>query len=114
MNVAPAASTLNGKGVPMKKILVTGAGSYVGTSFINYMKRWSDEYVVDEIDMVDGSWRERDFSQYDAVFHVAGIAHSDNGKISEEKAKLYYVVNTDLTVETAKKAKADGVNSSSL
>lgn len=93
----------------MKKILVTGAGSYVGTSFINYMTRWSDEYVVDEIDMVDGSWRERDFSQYDAVFHVAGIAHSDNGKISPEKAKLYYAINTDLTVETAKKAKADGV-----
>jgi UDP-glucose 4-epimerase len=43
------------------------------------------------------------------VFHVAGIAHSDSGKISAEKEKLYYAVNTDLTVETAKKAKADRV-----
>ena len=31
-------------------------------------------------------------------FTWAGIAHSDNGKISEEKEKLYYSVNTDLTI----------------
>jgi len=59
--------------------------------------------------MIDGSWREKSFAGYDSVFHVAGIAHSDSGKISAEKEKLYYAVNTDLTVETAKKAKSDGV-----
>lgn len=94
----------------MKKILITGANSYIGTSFEKYIKdNYPEEYVVDTVDMIDGSWREKDFSGYDSVFHVAGIAHSDNGKISEEKAKLYYAVNTDLTVETAQKAKADGV-----
>ena len=92
----------------MKKILITGANSYIGVSFKNYMKQWADEYSVDTVDMIDGTWREKDFGGYDAVFHVAGIAHSDNGKISAEKEKLYYAVNTDLTVETAKKAKADG------
>ena len=94
----------------MKKILITGANSYIGTSFEKYInEHYSDEYCIDTVDMLDVSWRERSFSGYDAVFHVAGIAHSDHGKISEEKAKLYYAVNTDLTVETAKKAKADGV-----
>lgn len=94
----------------MKKILITGANSYIGTSFEKYIKQnYREEYLVDTVDMIDGSWREKDFSGYDSVFHVAGIAHSDNGKISEEKAKLYYAVNTDLTVETAQKAKADGV-----
>lgn len=93
----------------MKKVLITGANSYIGTSFENYIKaNFPDTYTVDTVDMIDGTWRERDFSEYDSVFHVAGIAHSDNGRISEEKAKLYYSVNTDLTVETAKKAKADG------
>ena len=93
----------------MKKILITGAKSYIGTSFEQYIKEnYSDDYIVDTWDMIDGSWREKDFSDYDSVFHVAGIAHSDNGKISEEKAKLYYSVNTDLTVETAQKAKEDG------
>lgn len=93
----------------MKKILITGANSYIGTSFEKYMSQWPKDYQVDTVDMIDGSWREKDFSGYDAVYHVAGIAHSDNGKISMEKEKLYYAVNTDLTIETAKKAKAEGV-----
>ncbi|MBR5022779.1 MAG: NAD-dependent epimerase/dehydratase family protein [Oscillospiraceae bacterium] len=94
----------------MKKILITGANSFIGTSVETYLREnFPREYVVDTVDMIDGSWREKDFSDYDSVFHVAGIAHSDSGKISEEKAKLYYAVNTDLTVETAKKAKADGI-----
>lgn len=93
----------------MKRILITGANSYVGTSVENYLKKWPDKYYVETIDMIDGSWRDRDFSGFDVVYHVAGIAHSDNGKISKEKERLYYSVNTDLTVETAKKAKEDGV-----
>lgn len=93
----------------MKRVLITGADSYIGTSFEKYMSQWADEYQIDTVDMIDGTWREKDFSLYDVVFHVAGIAHSDNGKISAEKEKLYYAVNTDLTVETAKKAKVEGV-----
>lgn len=93
----------------MKKILITGAGSYLGGSFERYLGQWPDRYQVDTVDMVDGSWSERSFAGYDAVFHVAGIAHSDTGNVSEERKALYYKVNTDLTVETAKKAKAEGV-----
>lgn len=94
----------------MKKILITGANSYIGTSFEKYINdNFSGDYQVDTIDMIDGSWREKSFAGYDAVYHVAGIAHSDSGKISPEKEKLYRSVNTDLTIETAKKAKADGV-----
>lgn len=92
----------------MKKILITGANSYIGVSVERYLAQWPEKYQVDTVDMIDGMWRERDFSQYDCVYHVAGIAHSDNGPISPEKEKLYRAVNTDLTVETAKKAKADG------
>ena len=86
----------------MKRILITGAGSYIGTSFDRYLKeKYPGQYEVDTVDMIDGGWRKKSFSGYDSVFHVAGIAHSDNGKISEEKAKLYYSVNTELTIETA-------------
>ena len=93
----------------MRKILITGANSYVGTSFENYLKsNYPGVYDVDTVDMLGDLWQEKDFGGYDAVFHVAGIAHSDSGKISEEKERLYYSVNTDLTVNTAKKAKADG------
>lgn len=94
----------------MKKILITGANSYIGTSFEKYIKdNYSEDYTVDTVDMIDGSWREKSFKGYDVVYHVAGIAHSDSGKISPEKEKLYRSVNTDLTIETAKKAKAEGV-----
>ena len=93
----------------MKKILITGANSYIGMSFEKYMGQWPEKYQVDTVDMIDGSWRQKSFAGYDVVYHVAGIAHSDSGKISPEKAKLYYAVNTDLTLETAKKARADGV-----
>ena len=94
----------------MKRILITGANSYIGTSFEKYInERFADQYAVDTVDMIDGTWRDKNFSGYDAVFHVAGIAHSDGGKISAEKEKLYRSVNTDLTIETAAKAKEDGV-----
>ena len=93
----------------MKKILITGANSYIGTSFEAYLRQWPDQYAVTTVDMIDGSWRQTSFAGYDTVYHVAGIAHSDSGKITEEKKALYYKINTDLTVETAQKAKADGV-----
>ena len=94
----------------MKKILITGANSYIGVYFEKYIKdNFSKDYQVDTIDMVDSSWRKNSFSGYDVIYHVAGIAHSDSGKISKEKEKLYRRVNTDLTIETAKKAKEEGV-----
>lgn len=93
----------------MKKILITGAGSYIGTSLENYIKQnYADDFEVNTLDMLNPDWSKCDFGQYDTIFHVAGIAHSDNGKISKEKEKLYYAVNTDLTVATATKAKTDG------
>ena len=95
----------------MIRILITGANSYIGTSFANYLAQpeFAGKYQVDTLDMIGNAWRSFDFSKYDTVYHVAGIAHSDNGKISDERAKLYYTVNTDLTIECAKKAKDAGV-----
>lgn len=90
----------------MKKILITGAGSYIGESFARYIKTNCPDWFVDTVDMIDGTWREKDFSGYDSVFHVAGIAHR---KETKENASLYYTVNRDLAEETARKAKAEGV-----
>lgn len=93
----------------MKKILITGADSYVGTHVENYLRQWPERYRIDTVDMTVESWKEQDFSGYDTVFHVAGIAHSDVGCISRERREAYFRVNTLLAIETAKKAKADGV-----
>ena len=59
--------------------------------------------------MKDISWKSHDFSQYDTVFHVAGIAHADMEKITPDKQKKYYAVNTDLAIKTAEHAKAEGI-----
>ena len=89
-----------------KKILITGANSYIGTYFEKWLVQWPEKYIVDTVDMIDGSWREKSFSGYDVVFHVAGIAHV-SADLSKED--LYYKINRDLAVETAEKAKTEGV-----
>ena len=96
----------------MKKVLITGANSYIGMSFENWITSHCDDITVETQDMIGDAWKNADFSQYDSIFHVAGIAHADVGKVTEEQKALYYKVNTDLTVECAKKAKEEDVKQS--
>ena len=93
----------------MKKILITGANSYIGENVERWLKQNQGQYTVDTLDMLDTNWRGHDFSRYDVVFHVAGIAHADVGNVSEELKQLYYKVNTDLAVDVAMEAKEEGV-----
>ncbi len=90
----------------MKKILITGKNSYIGTSVENWLMKEPDKYEVDTISLRSDSWENKDFSEYDVVFHVAGIAHI---KEKSDNQDLYYKVNRDLAYETAKKAKEEGV-----
>ena len=93
----------------VKKVLITGAGSYIGESFSSYASNNYPALEVNSIDMMDGSWRKADFSSYDIIYHVAGIAHADVGNVDDATKEKYYKVNTDLAVEVCKKAKAEGV-----
>lgn len=90
----------------MKKILITGKNSYVGNSFEKWVENYPEEYKIDKISLKDNSWKNHDFSGYDAVLHVAGIAHVSTDPNMED---LYYKVNRDLTIEVAKKTKNSGV-----
>lgn len=91
----------------MKKILIAGADSYIGTSFQKYLgTNYPDEYIIDVVDMSNENWRNKSFSEYDSVLHVAGIVHQ---RESKKNMSLYYLINRDLAVETAKKAKNEGV-----
>lgn len=98
----------------MKRILITGYNSYIGTSVERYLMQYNaglgkEEYRIDTISQRDETWETYNFSPYDAVFHVSGIAHADVGKTSEGEKALYYQVNCDLAVRTAAKAKTQGV-----
>lgn len=92
----------------MKRILITGAGSYLGVSVERYLNRWPDRYQVDTVDM-HADWQAGSFRGYDAVLHVAGIVHQPDGKTDPRQAELYDRVNHRLAVDTARKAKAEGV-----
>lgn len=90
----------------MKNILITGAGSYVGESVRRYILAKDSSYQIDAVDTVGDNWKKVDYTKYDVVFHVAGIAHVNADPKME---LLYYKVNRDLTIEVAKHAKAAGV-----
>lgn len=89
-----------------KRILITGKGSYVGVNYKNWLTQWPEKYEVDEISVRGEDWKQEDFSKYDSILHVAGIAHVSTDLKMEEQ---YYKVNRDLTIEIAKKAKTQRV-----
>lgn len=90
----------------MKRVLITGANSFVGTNIEQWLLKIPGEFEVDTVDTLNDAWKNVDFSLYDTVFHVAGIAHVDP---KPEMAPLYYKVNRDLALEVAKWAKQSGI-----
>lgn len=90
----------------MKRVLITGAGSYVGGWVRRRLEREPGRFFVEELDVQDAAWRKFDFSGFDVVYHVAGIAHVSTDPSMED---LYYRVNRDLAIEVARHAKSAGV-----
>ena len=93
----------------MKKILITGANSYVGISVEKYLQQWPEQYCLDTVDMIGDAWKQHSFHDYDAVLHVAGLVHQPQTKNDPAEAEAYDRINHQLAVETAQKAKAEGV-----
>ncbi len=87
----------------MKRILITGSNSYIGTSLARWLEDHPEDCRVSTLDMTDQSWQAHDFTAYDVVVHVAGIAHVPS---ASRNADAYFRVNRDLTVETAVKARS--------
>lgn len=85
----------------MKKILITGAGSYIGTKVEEWLKRTPELFEVDAVDTMHDHWKQADFSKYDVVYNVAGIAHV---KAAAGEGPLYYAINRDMVIEIAKAA----------
>lgn len=93
----------------MKKILIAGANSYIGVSVENYLKQWPECYCLDTVDMIGDGWKDTSFRGYDTVLHVAGLVHQPQSKNDPAQAERYDRINHRLAVETAEKAKAEGV-----
>lgn len=98
----------------MKRILITGANSYVGNAVAEYLSAYNEAvgnavYHVDKLSLRDGTWKDKSFAGYDTVFHMVGIAHVDVEHVSEETKQHYYDINCDLAATVAKKAKEEGI-----
>ncbi|MGK7376409.1 NAD-dependent epimerase/dehydratase family protein [Planococcus sp. 1R117A] len=90
------------------KVLITGENSYAGTQFAKRISELNMDWIIDYISVRNDAWKEKDFSVYDAIYHVAAIVHQKEKVQNEE---LYYKVNRDLTYDLAVKAKVEGVHS---
>ena len=90
----------------MKRVLITGAGSYIGTNIENWLNRFPSKYQVASIGTINNEWKKTDFSSFDVVIDVAGIAHI---KITEDLRDLFYSINRDMTIDICQTARESGV-----
>ena len=90
----------------MKRVLITGASSYIGDHIENWLKQNPSLYEVESVGTINNAWKEANFSKFDVVIDVAGIAHI---KITNDMRDLFYAVNKDMTIEICKTAKEAGV-----
>lgn len=92
----------------MKKILILGANSYIGTSFRKYLTtEYPEQYIVDTVSLRGDAWKSMDWANYDSVINVTGKAHADITTLSDAEKQEYYTVNCELACEAAKKAITD-------
>jgi len=62
----------------MKKVLITGANSFVGTNFQSF-SQYKD---VEEISLFENKPEDINYGKYDVVLHLAAIVHQSK-KIPE-------------------------------
>jgi nucleoside-diphosphate-sugar epimerase len=85
----------------MNRILITGAGSFIGTNYMDISKNQN----IREISVKENQPEEIDFSPFDVVLHLAAIVHQSK-KIKKQD---YIMVNRNLCIRVAEQAKRAGV-----
>ena len=90
----------------MLNIVITGAHSFIGNALARRLGEFPERYRVRLVSVRGDDWRGAGFAGADCVVHAAGIAHVNAKDVPDGE---YLRVNRDLTVEVARRAKADGV-----
>lgn len=97
-----------------KYILIVGAGSYIGESFVKYAtEHYCDNFTFTTVDTLPGkdgkseldNLTSEQLASFDIVYHLAGIAHADVEHVDDATKEKYYKVNTDLAIATARRYK---------
>lgn len=89
----------------MRNVLIAGQHSFIGTAVERRLAAFPDEYAATSLDMHGEDWKSFDFSPFDCVVHVAGIAHVSP---KPEMRPLYEAINRDLAVACARRAREMG------
>ncbi len=88
------------------KILITGINSYIGNSFAKWVNENKLKINIDFISIRDDGYLNLNFSQYEAVIHLAALVHKNENKIPFED---YLKVNVEKTKLLINKAISDKV-----
>jgi UDP-glucose 4-epimerase len=88
-----------------RNILITGSNSYIGDAVAEKLKAAGHNVTV--LDLKNNMWQATDFSVFDVIFHVAGIAHDTTKSIKNND--IYFKVNYELALNVSKKAMLEGV-----
>ncbi|MEL7622550.1 MAG: NAD-dependent epimerase/dehydratase family protein [Clostridiales bacterium] len=103
-----------GKGREGLRVLLTGEQGYI----VNCLEKWLELRKdlggkaagsiaeIKKISLRGEAWQAMDFSGYDCIVHLAGLAH---GREKEEGAD-FAVINTELTRKLGEKAQKEGVS----
>ena len=90
----------------MKRILIAGEHSYIGTHLAAWLATQPDEYAVETLSLHGEDWHYANLAGVDAAVLVAGIAHQ---RETPENEPLYEAINHQLAVAFAARAKTAGV-----
>lgn len=94
----------------MKRVLITGANSYLGQSLRAYLAQWPEEFQVEALSVRGDGWKVADFHGFDAIYHTAALVHMEQDKQDPGQAALYDEINGRMPVLLAEKARAEGVS----
>jgi nucleoside-diphosphate-sugar epimerase len=84
------------------KIILTGAGGFVGQHFL---AEYQAQYDIQTLSLRNEDWKKQSFAGADAIVHLAGKAHD----MQLTSGDIYYEINTRLTQSLYEKAVAEGV-----
>ena len=87
------------------KVCIIGKNSYIGSHLDGWLSQNGHE--VFQLDVLTEDWKEFDYSNFDAVVHVAGIVHRPDC----QDWNLYHDVNTLMPVQIASRFKEQSSSS---
>ena len=89
-----------------KKILIAGADSYIGKSFVSFMCRWPGSCQADMLCTKGDSWKNIPFENYDAVLY---ISKTDDTLTTFRKHLMLHKADACQAVRIANRAKISGI-----